>query len=516
LDFDVLIRGGDVVDGTGAPRRRADVGIKDGRIAAVDRSDRLDGAAAAEVIDATGLIVAPGFIDVHVHSELARLGGIDQFAGVLDGVTTELMSPDGFSWAPLSPKRLREVKDYLQVFYGDPDVGWNWTTVADYLATFEGRIPNHLVPQAPHLAIKVAAMGWEPGEASAEQMMAMKGHLAEWLDAGAVGMAAGLEYQPGALSSAAELVELCSVVASAGGVYAPHQRGYWSRVAAGSRETFEIGRRSGVKVHISHLAIDDAAAALLDEASASGVDATFDMYPYSAANTHLLMMLPEWAQAGGYESSMALLTSPSERARLRPETAARIAERGEITLSCVEGGAPLEGKSIGALARESGQADVDCLFDLLAAHAGRALAIYHWPQSVDGEGVLRRTISHPLYIGSTDGIYMGSRPHRRGFGTFARIVGEHVRSGTVTLEAAVRKVSGMPAERFSLRDRGVLQAGKGADVTVFDAATMADQGTWDNGRVSPSGIAHVYVNGEAVVTEGRPTGRLPGRIVGRG
>jgi N-acyl-D-amino-acid deacylase len=512
MDFDVLIRNGDVVDGTGAPSARLDVGIAGGRIAAIGR---LDEARSQRVIDARGLAVAPGFIDVHVHSELARLGGPDQFAGVLDGVTTELMSPDGFSWAPLSPERLREVKAYLQVFYGDPDIGWDWTSVAEYLSLFQGRIPNHLVPQAPHLAIKVAAMGWEPGPPTQEQMAAMKAHLVEWLDAGAVGMAAGLEYQPGALSDITELIELCRLVAATGGVYAPHQRGYWSRVEQGSRESFEIGRQSGVKLHISHLAVDDAAAALLDEAEVSGADVTFDMYPYSAANTHLLMMLPEWAQAGGYEASMSRLKSGKEREGLRAETAARIGERGEITLSCVEAGESLEGRSIGELARESGEADVDYLFNLLAAHAGRALAIYHWPESIDGDAILARTIAHPLYIGSTDGIYMGSRPHRRGFGTFARIVGEHVRQKTVTLEQAVRKVTGLPAERFSLRDRGLLKPGMAADVTVFDPATLADRSTWDNGRVAPSGIAHVLVDGEAVVAGGAPTGRLPGRIVGR-
>jgi N-acyl-D-amino-acid deacylase len=512
VNFDFLIKGGRVVDGTGAPPKRADVGIADGRIAAIDS---LDGAHAAQVIDASGLAVAPGFIDVHVHSELARLGGVDQYAGVLDGVTTELMSPDGFSWAPLPPDRLQEVKDYLQVFYGDPDIGWDWTSVADYLSRFAGRIPNNLVPQAPHLAIKVAAMGWVDGPPSPEQMAAMKAHLGDWLEAGAVGMAAGLEYQPGALSPISELIDLCKVVAAAGGVYAPHQRGYWSRLPQGCGESFEIGRRSGVKVHVSHLAVDDMAAGLLDEAQASGVDVTFDMYPYSAACTHLLMMLPEWAQSGGYQASMRRLTSPAERERLRPETATRIGERGEITLTCVEDGAVLEGRSIGELARESGQADVDCMFDLLAGHAGRALAIYHWPDSVDGDAILRRTIAHALYIGSTDGIYMGSHPHRRGFGTFARIVGEHVRGGTVTLEQAVHKVTGLPAERFSLGDRGLIEVGRAADVTVFDPATLADRGTWANGRVPPSGIAHVLVNGVAVVTDGATTRKLPGRIVGR-
>jgi N-acyl-D-amino-acid deacylase len=512
VDFDLLIKGGEVVDGSGAPSARVDVGLAGARVAAVDR---LDDARAARVIDARGLIVAPGFIDVHVHSELARLGGVDQFAGVLDGVTTELMSPDGFSWAPLVPERLREVKAYLQVFYGDPDIGWDWASVGDFLSRFAGRIPNNLVPQAPHLAIKVAAMGWIPGPPSAEQMAAMTAHLVEWLDAGAVGMSAGLEYQPGALSHLSELIELCKVVASTGGVYAPHQRGYWSRLAQGCAESFEIGLRSGVKVHISHLAVDDTAAGLLDGAQASGVDVSFDMYPYSAACTHLLMMLPEWAQAGGYEASMHRLVSPTERQQLRAETAERIAERGEITLSSVEAGQSLEGRSLGELARESGRADVDCLFELLGSHAGRALAIYHWPDSIDGEGLLRRTIAHPLYIGSTDGIYMGSRPHRRGFGTFARIVGEHVRSGTLTLEQAVRKVTGLPAERFSLSDRGVLEVGRAADITVFDPGNLTDRSTWANGRVPPSGIAHVLVNGVPVVTDGVPTGSLPGRIVGR-
>jgi len=505
-----VIRGGRVVDGTGAPPAVVDVGIKDGLVAAVDR---LGAAQTGQVIEAEGLAVAPGFIDVHVHSEIARLGGQDQFAGVLDGVTTELMSPDGFGWAPLSPARLHEVKEYLQVFYGDPDIGWDWTTADEYLSIFSGRIPNNLVPQAPHVAIRVTAMGWGPGQPSHEQLETMRRALEQWLAAGAVGMAGGLEYQPGALSPTEELVELCKVVAEAGGVYAPHQRGYWSRLAQGCGESFEIGRRSGVKVHISHLAIDDAAAALLGQAIASEVDVSFDMYPYTAACTHLLMMLPEWAQAGGYRASMSRLSRPDERLRL--ETAARLAERGLITLSSVEDGESLEGRVLGQLAEQSGRSDVDELFELLSGHAGRALAVYHWPAEIGGERIVRRTLAHPLYIGSTDGIYMGTHPHRRGFGTFARIVGEYVRDGTLKLEQAVHKVTGAPASRFSLRDRGLLQPGKAADVTVFDPDVLADRSTWENGRVAPEGIEHVLVNGQTVVAGGRTTGALPGRIVRR-
>jgi len=340
MDFDVLVRGGDVVDGTGAPRTALDVGIAGDRLAAVDR---LAGAGAARVIDAGGLVVAPGFIDVHVHSELARLGGPDQLAGVLDGVTTELMSPDGFGWAPLDGERLRQVRDYLHVFYGghDPAGGRHRTSVAGYLAQFAGRVPGNLVPQAPHLAIRVAAMGWEPGAPDPGQLAAMRAHLAEWLDAGAVGLAAGLEYQPSALSPTAELVELCRVVAAAGGVYATHQRGYGARLAAGCAETFHVARAAGVRAHVSHLAVDEAAAGHLAEAAASGLDVTFDMYPYAAACTHLLMLLPGWAQAGGHEASLARLAGPADRARMRERAAAALGERGEVVLSCVEGGEAL-------------------------------------------------------------------------------------------------------------------------------------------------------------------------------
>ncbi len=511
MRFDVIIKGGDVVDGSGAQRTGLDVGIVNGRIAVVDR---LDGVTAPTVVDARDLIVAPGFIDVHVHSELARLGGIDQFAGVLDGVTTEFMSADGFGWAPLTPERHREVRDYLQVFYGNPTIGWDWTTVKDYLSIFRGRIPNNLVPQAPHLAIKVAAMGWEPGPPSPGQMAAMRRHLVEWLGVGSVGMAAGLEYQPGALSHSSELIDLCRVVADADGVYAPHQRGYWSQLKFGCAETFEIARSSRVKVHISHLAIDETAHHLIEEAKLD-VDLSFDMYPYPAACTQLLMMLPEGAQAGGYTASMSRLASRAERQRLRVVTAQRIRERGEITLSYVQDGQHLEGCTLGDLARESHQFPVDYLWDLLLEHAGRVLAIYHWPPSIETEEIIRRTLKHPLYIGSTDGIYMGTKPHRRGFGTFARIVGDHVRSGLLTLEQAVHKVTGLPAQRFSLRDRGLIKVGRAADITIFDAATLGDQTTWGAGRVSPSGLCYVLVNGEFTVRNGRTTGSLPGTIVGR-
>lgn len=510
MDCDVLIHGGLVVDGTGAPAALQDVAIRGEQIVAVGH---LEEANAELVLDAKGLIVAPGFIDVHVHSEFARLRGEDRLAGIRQGVTTELMSPDGFSWTPLPRPQLEGVREYLKVFYGDLPRDWNWTTVEEYLSIFRGNLPGNLVPQAAYLPIRVGVMGWDTRPASPRELAAMQRATAEWMTAGAVALATGLEYQPGAFASTDELVVLSRVAAAAGGIYVAHQRGYWSRLEGGSAETFRIGREVGIPTHISHLAVDERAEALLGQAQAEGADVSFDMYPYTAACTHLMMMLPEWAQIGGQGPTLARLRESHQRVRLREETASRLAERGEITLSFVEGEEDLEGRILGELAEEASLADVDYLFDLLLRHEGRVLAIYHWPETVNDGEVLERTLKHPLYVGGSDGIFRGRRPHRRGFGTFPRIVGDYVRNGTLRLEQAIHKVTGRPAARFRIRDRGFLKRGFAADVVIFDPLTIADRTTWQDSRQMPTGILHVLVNGEVVLTDARPTGNLPGRVL---
>lgn len=510
MDFDVLVRGGLVVDGTGRAPFPADVGVESDRITAIGP---LGEATAASTIDATGLVISPGFIDVHVHSEITRLGGLDRWCGIRQGVTTELMSPDGFSWAPLAPPRSREVRDYLQVFYEDLPLGWEWPAVEDYLSVFAGGLPGNLVPQVPHLPIKVAVMGWDTRPATVEGMRDMGRLVDEWLEAGAVSFAAGLEYQPGAYSSTDELIALCRHVAHLGIPYVPHQRGYGERLPRGMGESIRIGREAGVPIHISHLSIDDGAEELLQQAQHDGVDISFDMYPYAAACTHLLMVLPEWAQSGGHSAALARIRDPEERSRLRAETASRLAERGAVRLSYVDGEDELEGRLLHELAQEAGMADIDCLLHLLSEHEGRVLAIYHWPPERDGPAILRRTLAHPLFMGASDGIFRGSRPHRRGFGTFPRIVGDAVRDGTLTLEAAVHAVTGRPAQRFSIDDRGHIHVGLGADLVVFDVETLADTTTWEAPRRQSPAIRYVLVNGEIVVEEGECTGRLPGRVL---
>jgi N-acyl-D-amino-acid deacylase len=307
------------------------------------------------------------------------------------------------------------------------------------------------------------------------------------------------------------LIELSRVVGRRDGVFAPHQRGYNARVREGCADTFQIARASGVAVHISHLGVNEDAQRALDGAAREGIDVTFDMYPYAAACTHLLMMLPEWAQAGGHAAAMARLHDPSRR--LLEETARRLEERGEVILAAVEGGPELEGRVLSDLATTAGMAPAAYLAELLASHGGRALAVYRWPERVDGEAVLRATLTHPLFIGGSDGILRGSHPHPRGFGTFPRIVGDHVRAGTLPLEEAVHKVTGRPARRFGIRERGEMREGWYADLTVFDPGLLADLATYADGGKAPAGVTHVAVNGDLVLQDGRPTGTLPGRLL---
>lgn len=510
MEFDLLIQGGLVVDGTGAPARVGDVGIVAGRIAAMGN---LKGARAGRLVDARGKAVAPGLIDVHVHSELERLGGPDQFCGVVQGVTTEVMQPDGFAWAPLNRERFAEVRDYLQVFYGDKLPAFDPGSPGDYLDQFRGRVPGNLVPQVPHLPIRVQVMGWAERPATDAEIEQMLPLVRQWLDLGAVALATGLEYQPTAWADLRELVALSRPVAERGGIYVTHQRGYFAFVERGLRETFAVGRGAGIPVHVSHLALTETAAALLDEGLGGGVDASFEMYPYAASNTHLMMMLPDWAQAGGHAAVMARLQDPQTWARMAPEIAERLTHRGRVVLSGVESGADVEGQALGDLAAAAGQPPVEMLRRLLLAHGGRALVVYHWPPGLDGEAILRRTVQHPVYMAGSDGLYPGSRPHPRGFGSFARLLGPYVRQGWLTLEQAVRKLTGYPAERFRIRDRGLLRPGLAADVIVFDPAAVADAATFANGRQAAVGMDLVLVNGVDVVRGGRPTGALPGRML---
>ena len=305
MEFDTIIVGGSIVDGTGKREPYvADVGIQDDRIAEIGD---LGKAESHRRISAEGQIVCPGFVDVHVHSEISLLGGRDQFAAVMQGVTTHLAAPDGFGWAPLSSQLAQELWHYTQFAYGDVELSLNWQTPDEYLSMFEGQIPANLYPQVPHCAVRLGAMGWDARPATTDELKVMERTTREWLEAGACCLCLGLDYQPSANADLNELVFLSKIAASYDAIYAAHIRYQLIGRKKAWEETIEIAQRAEIPVHISHERVDDEAAEVLEHVEREDIDLTFESYLYPAGMTHLAMMLPMEYQTGAPDKMLVNL-----------------------------------------------------------------------------------------------------------------------------------------------------------------------------------------------------------------
>jgi N-acyl-D-amino-acid deacylase len=313
--FETVIRNGTIVDGSGTtPGYQGDIAIVDGRIVAI--GDLGDQPGNVE-IDATGLTIAPGFIDVHIHSEVALISAAtpNRYGSVRQGVTTQLLAPDGFGWTHLEGALFRQMWDYTRFATGDAEIGGPWPRATDFLDIFPGHTPANVVPEVPHLPIRLAAMGWDDRPATDAELDVMRELTQEWLDAGAVAFNTGLDYQPTAFADTRELIELSKVTADAGAIYAAHIRYNILGREAAWRETFEISREAGIPIHISHESVDDITRPLLEEAAGT-VDVSFESYMYPAGCTHLAMTLPTWAQAGGTDGVLERLQDPETRREL--------------------------------------------------------------------------------------------------------------------------------------------------------------------------------------------------------
>ncbi len=517
MDFDLLIRGGTVIDGSGrTPAHPADVGIAGGRITAIGR---LDGSRAATVIDAAGRAVAPGFIDVHVHSEVALLGGPHRYGGVLQGVTTHLTAPDGFGWAPLPHQQAVELWEATEFAYGKADLALDWPSPEAFLDIFRGNTPANVVPQVPHCAVRLAAMGWEARTARPEELDAMRAGVRRWLEAGAVCLCLGLEYQPSAYADTHELIELSKVAREYDAIYAAHIRIRETSVARAWRETMEIGRQAGIPVHISHTAVNDVTEPLLEEAART-CDLSFESYMYPASCTHLVMMLPNWAQGGGPAGIRRRLRDSETRKQMADALEQRVregAERGARAVFAANQTGRYIGLSVPEAAAAAGLPLGEFALRTLEEESPYALMVYHQGGTAEDHAALvRRTFRHGRMMVASDGIYHGQLPHPRGYGCFARALRLGVRElGAVSLEEAVHKMTAVPAERFRVPERGLLKEGYAADVVVFDPATVADRATFEQPYGEPVGVEAVVVNGQVVVRGGVPTGALPGRVVRR-
>jgi N-acyl-D-amino-acid deacylase len=516
--FDLLLRGGWVVDGTGTPPFRADLAITGDRVAAVGR---LAGAGATQELDVTGRYLMPGFIDAHIHADgLADRTGA-QLAALRQGVTTVLIGQDGLSFAPASAATIKAVSQYFGAVNGPcPDELAGGCTVAGLLAHYDGTTALNVACLAPAGTIRAEVLGFSAAPAGPAQLKAMRTMIEQALEDGAAGLSSGLEYLPGRFADAAELAALCAPVAAAGAVYVSHLRGYEADAWRGMRELTEIVRRSGVAGHVSHYhGPAGMLTGLLDEARAQGLDVTFDSYPYLRGSTILGMLaLPGEVQAGGPAATLRRLAQPATRQRLARDWFPAIGGvLDRITLSYVgaAGWSWAEGVPLTEAATTAGLAPGELVCELLTASQLAAGCVFAQPPT-NTEADLRALLRHEAQLAGSDGILLGRRPHPRGWGAFARLLGRHTRElGDWTWGQAAVHLAGHAARRFGLAGRGLLRPGNHADVAVVNPAAVQDQADYADPRRPARGINHVLVNGRFALRDGELTGETPGQAIRR-
>jgi N-acyl-D-amino-acid deacylase len=526
---DLLITGGSLVDGTGAPAREATIAVRGGRIALLEPGAP-EPATVGRRIDATGRIMAPGFIDLHSHSALQLLADGAHEPKIRQGVTTEVIGVDGNSFAPFAdPADLRAAVDLNAGLEGRPEIALDWDTVAAYLARFDGRIALNVAFLVGNSALRVGALGWQDAPADARAMERQLALLGEAMADGAFGLSSGLDYPPGSYATTDELAALTREAGRRGGLYHTHVRyPLGDRYLDPFREAIEIGRRAEAPSHITHFyhrqthpGGPEPLLALVDDARAEGLDVTFDTYPSEWASTRLLIQLPQWIQSGGPGPLKARLADRTARDRLRTELAARGAAYAspagwaDVRLGAFRRPDHIrwESRTVAEVMAETGRDAVDVICDLLLAEDLGVSQVTGGPWTE----TLRPFVAHPVGMVGTDSTFLGDKPSPRTYGSFPRILGQFVRDERLlSLEAAIRKMTAAPAARLGLRDRGVVRDGAIADLVVFDPATVRSNATYDEPRRFPDGIEHVIVAGIPVVAGGQPTGARPGRALRHG
>ncbi|MYS15702.1 D-aminoacylase [Streptomyces sp. SID4982] len=530
----LVIRDADVVDGSGAPAYRADVVVDGGRIVSIVKEAAAAGCQrprARRELDAEGLVLSPGFIDMHAHSDLALLRDPDHSAKAAQGVTLEVLGQDGLSYAPVDDRTLEEVRRAITGWngYGD-DLDMDWRSVGEYLDRLDRGIAVNAAYLIPQGTVRALVVGWEDRPATAAELERMRRLVAEGLEQGAVGLSSGLTYTPGMYANDAELTELCRVVASYGGYYCPHHRSYGAGALEAYAEMVALTREAGCPLHLAHatmnFGVNEGRApellALLDAALDAGADITLDTYPYTPGSTTLAALLPSWASEGGPAAVLARLADPA--------TAERVRHGLEVTGSDGCHGVPAQwetieisgvtdpalagyvGRRVTETAALRGEEPWDTVRHLLLTDRLGTTILQH----VGHEENVRAIMRHRAHTGGSDGILQGTKPHPRAYGTFPRYLGTYVRElGVLSLEECVARLTSRPAARLRLPDRGLVREGYRADLVLFDPATVAAGSTFAAPRTLPTGIPHVLVDGRFVIEDGRRTDVLAGRSVRR-
>jgi N-acyl-D-aspartate/D-glutamate deacylase len=531
LQADLVIRGGTVVDGTGCAPFSADVAVLGDAISTITRpAETLADLPVAHSVDATGLVVTPGFVDMHTHSDVSLISTPAAASKVVQGVTTEVVGNCGYSAFPASEGRVRSLEELLDGL-GTGALPVRWRDLDGYAAAIEAARPvTNLVPLVGHGALRVAAAGTADVPVTEDLLRRLRRLLRIALEQGAFGLSTGLTYVPSRFAGPEEVHALAAEVAHRDGLYVTHARAWAGSGFAQVTEALDVGRTTGVKVQYSHAALNDPrlwgragdVLALFQCAREEGVDAGFDVYPYDASASALTQYLPGWLLEDGVPGLVRRLGRRADRARARHELAAGLFggipwDWDRVLLSQTGPGTRhLEGHSVRQAAAEEQRTPEDLVLDLCARYGHRVQVVLFYRDERD----VRVFLASPLAIVGSDGSSMPldapGHPHPRNFGAHARLLERYVLAhGLLSLVEAVHKCTGAPAERLGLADRGRVEVGCRADLAIFNPRQVRETATWTRPRQLAAGMRHVLVNGVPVVADGRLTGARPGRLLRR-
>ncbi len=527
---DIIIKNAEVIDGTGAPAYRGDVAIEGHWISEVGNLSHSSG---EHIIDGEGSAITPGFIDMHSHADFSLPVWPTADSMLHQGITTAIVGQCGLSPAPLLNETREEVVSALTGFFGDfvKDVPWHeWSSVGDYLAFLAHQgISLNVLQLAGHGVIRASIMGFGEGRADKDQMAKMRKLINEAMTDGAIGLSTGLIYPPGSFTVPKELVELTQAVAAKRGYYFSHIRGESDTLLEAIDEAIRIGRETGASVQISHFKAapkhnwekSAQGLELIKKARTEGIDVTADLYPYRAGSTTLVTMLPQWAHVGGPAEIMKRLADPAMRTKIAADMQtggfARGMEWNLVLITSSPRKTEYEGCYVSDLATRADKPPHDWVFDaLLETRLDMGMAVFGM-----SEENRQREIQFPAMMICTDGFGMAATgplsrgmPHPRSYGAFPRVLGRYVRDlKAITLEEAVYKMTGLPAQKLRLKDRGIIRPGFAADLVVFDPETVSDAATYDNPHQYAKGISQVIVNGQFVIRDENHTGATPGQVL---
>jgi len=519
----LVVRNGKIIDGAGNPWFESDLEVSGQKISHIGKAS----ASRVRAIDASGLIVAPGFIDIHSHSDLDVLVNPKAESKVRQGVTTEVFPNCGSGPAPLKGAAVELVKEELK----ELGLSLNWESMAEYMRRIERRgISLNVALLIPHGTLRACVVGFENRKPTKKDMREMKALADRCMREGAFGMCTGLRYVPGSYAETGEVVELLKVVGKYGGFHASHVRDEGDRgtYPTAIAEAVEIGEKAGVPVEISHLKalgrrawgkVKDALK-IIEDARMRGVDVTCDMYPYEASGTGFMAWVPKWSHEGGFEKFLERLRDPELKRKIMEETRTVLDDRGgpeRAVLTRFPPNALYEGKTLQEISTMKSKDPVETILELTVEARGETPVVNF--NMLDDD--VRAVMKHRAVMFGSDGyslapygILSRGKPHPRSYGTYPRVLGKYVRDeGLLTVEDAIRKMTSLPAQRLGLQDRGLIKEGMYADIVVFDPKVVKDRATFKDPHQYPEGVEYVIVNGTTVIEKGKHTGALPGKVL---